>query len=105
MLKIYVWERSLPNNYPDQAEPATCEIGASAIIIAPSVKAAKELLRLEIKPDDRFGPSPHYRRMLEAMGTTKPTSAKPITTPGRTGTEIVFLSIGAHYNDPKPRAL
>lgn len=104
MMKIYTWERSLPNNYCSQTAPGGLEIGASAVIIAPSVKSAKERLQLEIKPNDRFGASTHIRRMVEAIEQTEPTSVIPITTPGRKiGPEIVFLSIGAHYNDPKPQ--
>ncbi len=103
MIKIYVWDRSLPNNYHSAESPIGLELSASAVVMAPSRKEAIALVERQINPKDRIGPSAHYVRMVEGMKTTKPTSETPITTPGREAvSRILFLSIGAHYNDTKP---
>jgi hypothetical protein len=103
MMKLFVWDRTLPNNYNCNTEPGGLELGASAIVIAPSVEKAIEQVRGHIKVDDRYGPSDHYKRMVMAMEATTPTYVTPITTPGRTTpAQVVFLSIGTHYGDTKP---
>ncbi|MFN8554614.1 MAG: hypothetical protein U0103_24350 [Candidatus Obscuribacterales bacterium] len=103
MQHIFVWEQSLPNNYPSQANPHVKEIGASVVIIAPTLKVAIEQLKKKIIPGDKFGPSAHYQQMVEAMATTKPTKYIPITLPGGNGEpQVLSVSIGAHYNDPQP---
>jgi len=106
MMQLIVWDRSLPNGYPNQESPKSFELGASAIVIAPSIKEAIKQVERHIDPKDRFGPSFHYRHMVAAMSTTEPTSALPITTPGRNvAAHVVLLSIGAHYNDQAPLGL
>jgi hypothetical protein len=93
MMKLFVWDRSLPNNYYSSSSKDGLEHGASAIVIAPSVKSAIE----------RYGTSDHYKRMVVGMKEIKPTSALPMTTPGRTGeAKVVFLAIGTHYGDTEP---
>lgn len=100
MMKLYVWE-GLPNNYPSKSAEDGLQRTATAVIIAPSVKVAIELVTAKIDPGDRFGPSAHYRRMAEGMKQIKPSRSQPITLPGSVGkAEVVLLSIGAHYLDP-----
>ncbi|MBI2809976.1 MAG: hypothetical protein HYX67_03995 [Candidatus Melainabacteria bacterium] len=103
MMKLFVWDRSLPNNYSSNTNSGSLELGASVVVIAPSLEKAIEQVEGHIKDKDRYGPSDHYRRMVIAMKTTKPTSFTPITTPGRnTHAQVVFLSIGTHFGDTKP---
>jgi hypothetical protein len=103
MMKLFVWDRSLPNNYYSSSSKDGLEHGASAIVIAPSVKSAIELVEAKIVATERYGTSDHYKRMVVGMKEIKPTSALPMTTPGRTGeAKVVFLAIGTHYGDTEP---
>jgi hypothetical protein len=62
MIKIYVWDRSLPNNYHSAESPIGLELSASAVVMAPSRKEAIALVERQINPKDRIGPSAHYVR-------------------------------------------
>ncbi len=103
MMKTYVWDRSLRNNYLSKTTPGEFERGASVVVIAPSVTKAIAVVKKLIDPSDKFGPSVHYQRMAESMEKTEPTSATPVTTPGRVcEAKVLFLSIAPHYNDTQP---
>ncbi len=102
-MKLFVWDRNLPNNYMSDSTPDGLSRGASAIIMARSVAAATRLLEKRIRPLDVTGPSSHYQRMAAAMSTTAPTSETPIITPGRASrSQIIFLAIGTYAGDSLP---
>lgn len=103
MMKTFVWDRTLRNNYPSKTAQGELETGASVVVMAPSIKKAIEVVQKLVDPSDKFGPSVHYQRMAESMEKTEPTSATPVTTPGRVSeAKVLFLSIAPHYNDTQP---
>lgn len=92
---IMTWLR-LPGNTFDRASDDGLRHNNCVVVIAASVERASVMVRKQVDDNDVIGPSPHYKRMADAMLTSEPHFRIPASPEAQEA--ILVIAVGAQWH-------